>query len=149
MAKDPESKFSQEEKSQAGTCGETRLRSELVVGQQELEKFCISALGNSDPIIFVWATDEKPTFASENDQLQSMDEINLLFRDMIDSIFFPNGFRKKDWNLVLVSIKEEYLRQVHHSSNGIVRGWLMGADFNSQAMVNGKILVKLPSPSNI
>lgn len=95
----------------------------------------------------IWSTEDKPNFSEEDEnacQVQLVDEINLFFKDMIHSFFFPNGFVVKEWNLVLVTIKDEFATQVRHSNDGLIRGWLMGTDFESQMMIGSKILVKMP-----
>lgn len=126
--------------------GETRPKSKLVAGKKDMHEFCVRVFDNPEPIIVVWATEEKPDFEADktSDGVQLIDAVNLFFKDMIDSLFFPSGFVEGEWNRVLVAIKDEYSTQLKHSGEGLIRGWIMGADFDSQMILGGKILVKLP-----
>lgn len=128
--------------------GATRHRSRLIAGQRDLEKFCLEIFSIPDPVIIIWRTEEKPTMPNEVDtaaaKIEVVDDVNLFFKENLDSLFFPNGFILNDWNLVLASIKEGDVFRKYSNTDGIVKGWMMGTDINSQTFIGGKILIKMP-----
>lgn len=119
-------------------------KSELIAGEEALESFCIKFFTISDPIIVVWLTDIKPTLSQDKSaSIDIVDDVTILKKEHINSLFFPHGFSMSDWNLVLVSVKTQQTSGKYAGEDNLVKGWMMGIDIESLDLLSGKFLIKL------
>lgn len=113
----------------------------LVAGHQELKEFCLRFFKISDPIIVIWRTEQKPKSSNNVDKtiekIKSSEEIVLFFKENLDSLFFPNGYVVNEWNLVLVSIKNNDIKYRYPNVDCLIKGWMMGTEINLK-IINDK-----------
>lgn len=94
-----------------------------------MREFVLDIWQLEDPIICIWTTDNPP----DDEQLtdipdhMAIDAVNFLTKEHIHSLFFPMGFVKGEWNLVIAGIKESP-DVIQPPMHGILKGWMMGTD---------------------
>lgn len=107
------------------------MTSKLIAGDEAILKFVREIYHIDHPIICIWETNENPEVWEKTDpatNLIAVDVVKFYNKEHFHSLFFPNGFVKDEYNLVVAGIKDDEPDIVHVPMNGIIRGWIIGTD---------------------